>query len=78
MRRSRKELEHDISQYYVFTRDGLTVACGQLRKCVAFSLRFSFPLLACVCTVACGQLRKCVPLPCLCVNPLPTPPHHAF
>ena len=30
--RSRKELEHDIGQYYVFTRDGLTVACGQLRR----------------------------------------------
>jgi amino-acid N-acetyltransferase len=31
-RRSRKDLEHDVGQYYVFTRDGLIVACGQLRK----------------------------------------------
>lgn len=30
--RSQKEIERDIVQYYVFTRDGLTVACGQLRK----------------------------------------------
>jgi N-acetylglutamate synthase-like GNAT family acetyltransferase len=30
--RSKKELEGDIHQYYVFTRDGLTVACGQIRK----------------------------------------------
>lgn len=33
-RRSRKDLEHDVGQYYVFTRDGLIVACGQLRKYV--------------------------------------------
>lgn len=33
--RPQKELERDIVQYYVFTRDGLTVACGQLRKYVS-------------------------------------------
>lgn len=30
--RSKSQMEKDISQYYVFTRDNLTVACGQLRK----------------------------------------------
>ena len=50
MRRSRKELEHDIGQYYVFTRDGLTVACGQLRKCVDICIYIH---LICVCVYVC-------------------------
>jgi len=30
--RTNSDLEKDITQYFVFVRDGHTVACGQLRK----------------------------------------------
>ena len=31
MERTKAELERDIDQYHVYTRDGLLIACGQLK-----------------------------------------------